>query len=130
MRAELVTLARVERALKERPEYRWLNVLPVGAARRDEQVKLRSVERQRLAVLEESAVELYDLLLEDGRITARVHRRPERANLVGEDFDAVALNQRERLREAFVRDKAHVLREHREDCAHEKVGNALRSVAG
>jgi hypothetical protein len=84
--AQLVALARVQGALQEGAEDGGLHVAPVGLGRLDQERQLVAVERQRVGVLEEAAVELQQLRLQRRGEAAGVHGTPDRFGHGSEDL--------------------------------------------
>ena len=128
MRAQLVALAFVQRAFEQRAEDRGFDLFPVGFGGFDEQVQLEVVERQRVRLLEQAAIELFQVLGQDGRKSACVHCIPQAFERRLSVF-RVAAQFLELVGKAFTRDQVHIFREHREKAAHEEPGNGFTVMA-
>jgi hypothetical protein len=128
VRAELVALDGIERALQQGAEDGGLDIAPVGARRLDEQLKLVVGEREGGGVLEEAAIEVAHFFAEHGGEAAGLHAAPQfldhRHELVG-----VAVEALEQVDEAVLRQQLDVFRKHGEERAHEEGGDGFRAVA-
>ena len=78
MRPQLVSLALVQRALKQSSKDRWLNLAPIGVCGFDQQRELHVIDRQGVGGREQAAIEAQQVLAQDRRKPALVHRLPQR----------------------------------------------------
>ena len=102
-----------------------------ASAAASEQVELVGVERERVGLGEEAAVEAAELGFKRGGEAARVHRRPQVFERVREHVQVVAV-LREQAGERALGDEAGVLGEHGEEAPREEaedgVGRGARGL--
>ena len=127
--AELVALARLQRAFEQGAEDGGFDVLPVGAGGLEQQPQLLPVERQGVGRLEQLAVEAQHVAGEHGGKAAGVHVAPELGEHAHGDVGLVGVAG-EQVAEAVGREQADVFGEHGEQAAHQELGDAVGGVAG
>ena len=126
MRAELGTLVGIEAALEQRSEDRRVDLRPVQVRCRQHRLDVGPLQRQRVGVIEEPAVEPGHRLETD---PAAEGHHPE--ELAGELAELVRsrLRMAQHPREHVVRQQADVVGEHAEDEPVDEVRDRLRVVA-
>ncbi len=127
VRAERVTLARVECAFEQGAEDSGLHELPVGPRRLAQKDDLVARKRQHLGVLEQFAVEAGQRAAERDRELALVHRLPQFLHHRHE-LRGIGDERLEQVREAAFGDQFHVLSKEREQAAAEETRHAFRLV--
>ena len=126
MRAELRPLVRVETPFEQRAENRRIDLRPVEIRRRQHRVDVGRVERQRLPVVEQPAVEPRHRLEPDP--SARRHHPEEGAGQFRE-MPGGAPRLLQHARERVVRQQPDVVGERAEDEPVDEVRHGARVVA-
>ena len=129
VRAELVPLARIQRAFEQGAEDGRFDVLPFGACRFDQQGDLFAAQRQRVRTLEQLAVESEHIVGDGGRESALVHVLPEDGEHAHGGWRILRMLDQQ-LAEALRRQQLHILGEHREQAAHEELRDEFGIMPG
>src|SRR5690554_6026939 len=92
MGTQFVTLPRIERTLKQRPEDGRFNETPVSLGRINEQLDLLDIQGDWIDAFEQSAVEALDGLHQTLTVATSIHGFPKRLNGVRKGFRVPVLN--------------------------------------
>ena len=125
--AELGALPPVERALQQRAEDRGLDIAPVAPRRDVELADIVLLQRDRLALPEQRAVEALDHRVQMRGVAALVHHPPQALQRRGEMLGRLDHVTQQSL-EPLLGQKADILGEHGEEAAHEEFRDLLGVV--
>ena len=128
MGAQLAPLVGVERLFEQGSENRGVHLAPVIAGGLAQFADLLRAQGQHLALLEKGAVELRHPLANGVGVAADIHGLPQLAHIMGQGMRGL-LAAFQHLLEALFRQKAHILRKHGEEAAHEKHGDIFGVAA-
>ena len=127
MGAQLAPVVRVQRLFQQRAENGRVHLAPVVAGGPAQFADLLGAQSQHRAPLEELAIEARHLLTDGVGIEAHVHRLPELADIMLEGL-RVFFAAFQHLLERMFRQQAHILREHREEAAHQEHRDIFRRI--
>ena len=134
MRAQLRAFRRIERAFQQRAEDGGFDIGPAAAGGIVQFDDIVLIQRQRARIAEQAAVEPLDRGIEVGGVAAGIHDAPQ-AFQRGREMGGGGDHLVQQFFEAAVRDqpfglvrRPHILREHREQAAHQELGDIDRRI--